>query len=346
MLNLTDLAHPIVQAPMAGGPSTPELAAAVSEAGGLGFLAAGYLSPEALAGQIARTRELTDRPFGVNVFVPEATRTEPAALADYARALEPWHARYGVGSAQELPGPSEDHWEAKLRLLREDPVPAVSFTFGLPPAEVLASLRELGTWTALTVTSAEDARRAAALAPDALVVQSHRAGGHRGILAADAAQDATELPALLRAVREVTDLPLIGAGGIGTAADVRAALAAGASAVQAGTLFAAATEAGTNPVHRAALARAAAEAAAGQMPRTVVTRAFSGRPARALENGFTQAMAEQEITGYPEVHYLTGPLRAAAKKAGDPEAVNLWAGTGVAHVREEPAARVLQRLIG
>lgn len=345
MLDLAGLPHPIIQAPMAGGPSTPELAAAVSDAGGLGFLAAGYLAPEALAERIRTLRGLTEAPFGVNLFVPERHRTDPAQLAEYSRVLQPWRTRWRVQAPAELPGYSDDRWQAKLELLLADPVTAVSFTFGLPGPEVLARLRGVGTWTALTVTSAAEAGRAAALEPDALIVQCHRAGGHRGTLAADAPLGQEELPELLRAVRRVTDLPLIGAGGIGTAEHVRAALEAGAAATQIGTLFAAAAEAGTGPVHRDALLRAAADAAAGRPPETAVTRAFSGRPARALANRFTRELADHEITGYPEVNDLTAPLRAAARRAGDPEAVNLWAGTGVGWVRSAPAREILARLI-
>ncbi len=345
MIDLAGLPHPIVQAPMAGGPSTPELAAAVADAGGLGFLAAGYLAPEALAEGIRTLRGLTEAPFGVNLFVPERHRTDPAQLAAYSRALQPWRDHYQVPIPPELPGPSDDRWQAKLELLFADPVPAVSFTFGLPDPEVLTRLRDVGTWTALTVTSAAEAGRAAALDPDALIVQCHRAGGHRGTLAADAPLGQKELPELLRAVRRVTDLPLIGAGGIGTAEHVRAALGAGAAATQIGTLFAAAVEAGTGPAHRDALLRAAADTAAGRPPQTAVTRAFSGRPARALANRFTRELAADEITGYPEVNDMTTPLRAAARDAGDPEAVNLWAGTGVGWVRSAPAREILARLV-
>ena len=142
MLDLAGLPHPIIQAPMAGGPSTPELAAAVSDAGGLGFLAAGYLAPEALAERIRTLRGLTEAPFGVNLFVPERHRTDPAQLAEYSRVLQPWRTRWRVQAPAELPGYSDDRWQAKLELLLADPVPAVSFTFGLPDPEVLTRLRD------------------------------------------------------------------------------------------------------------------------------------------------------------------------------------------------------------
>lgn len=175
---LDQLSIPIVQAPLAGGPSTPALAAAVSEAGGFGFVAAGYRAPDALAQEITASRELTKRPFGVNVFAPVPGPADPEVVEQYATALQSEARRAGV----ELGRPrfDGDRFEDKLRLLREDPVAVVSFTFGCPSHGVIASLKEVGSEVWITVTDVEEAEQAEAAGASALVVQGNEAGGHRG----------------------------------------------------------------------------------------------------------------------------------------------------------------------
>ncbi|WP_124109634.1 NAD(P)H-dependent flavin oxidoreductase [Kocuria rhizophila] len=332
---LTTLPVPVVQAPMAGGPSTPALAVAVARAGGLGVLAAGYKSTEAMAGEVREVAAHTDR-FGVNLFVPERDPSDPAALAAYARALAPVAAELGVPA----PDPGEyvdDEYPAKLAHLTAHPVPLVSFTFGLPTADDVARLRNAGSAVVLNTTSADEVAAAARLRPDAIVVQGSEAGGHRATHGQVEQPEEISTAALLDAARELTDLPLVAAGGIAGRDDAAAFLARGAAAVQVGTLFLTAVEAGTKPAHRAALLD-------GTHTETVVTRAFSGRAARALRNRFTDRMAAHQVTGYPQVHDMTAPLRAAS--SGDPEGLNLWAGTRVAACRETTAAEVVELFRG
>lgn len=315
---LEDVALPIVLAPLGGGPSTPELAAAVSEAGGLGFLASGYLTAEETGRRMAATRALTDRPFGVNVFVP----SEPTD-AD----LAPFVARLGPGAGE--PRWDDDAWEEKLALLRDEPPAVVSFTFGCPSAETLASL-PCESW--VTVTRRDEALVAVEAGADALVVQGGEAGGHRATFADDDDAPAPLLDLLAR-LRDLP-LPLIGTGGIATADDVAAALEAGAAAVQAGTAFLLCPEAGTAPVVR--------EAIATDRP-TALTRAFTGRLARGIVNTFMEEHSDAP-RAYPELHHATAPIRAAARAAGDAEAVNLWAGERHALARAVPAAEVVRAL--
>ena len=332
---LTTLPVPVVQAPMAGGPSTPALAVAVARAGGLGVLAAGYKSTEAMAGEVREVAAHTDR-FGVNLFVPERDPSDPTALANYARALAPVAAELGVPA----PEPGEyvdDEYPAKLAHLTAHPVPLVSFTFGLPTADDVARLRNAGSAVVLNTTSADEVAAAARLRPDAIVVQGSEAGGHRATHGQVEQPEEISTAALLDAARELTDLPLVAAGGIAGRDDAAAFLARGAAAVQVGTLFLTAVEAGTKPAHRAALLD-------GTHTETVVTRAFSGRAARALRNRFTDRMAAHQVTGYPQVHDMTAPLRAAS--SGDPEGLNLWAGTRVAACRETTAAEVVELFRG
>ena len=243
---------PVVQAPMAGGASGPELAAAVSEAGGLGFLAAGYKTAEQMLSEIADTRRRTSRPFGVNVFVPRRSVADPAALAEYLASLVPEATRLGadVGGAVW----DDDDWPAKLDALRRDPVPVVSFTFGCPAHHELAALKRAGSLVVVTVTTPAEAEIAASAGVDGLALQGFEAGGHRGSFGDPAGTESDfGVLSLIGGVRSRVDLPLIAAGGIMEARDVAAVLAAGAVAAAMGTAFLRCPESGASPTHKAAL---------------------------------------------------------------------------------------------
>jgi nitronate monooxygenase len=325
-----ELEHPIVLAPLAGGPSTPALAAAVCEAGGFGFLAAGYRTVDALRDEIAEVRRLTRRPFGVNLFVPGDGAVDETALAAYVDGLR---ARYGDAIAD--PRDDDDGWEAKLDLLRADPAAVVSFTFGCPSREVVSSLRAAGSEAWVTVTDPEEARTARDAGADALVVQGLEAGGHRGSFVDREGAEGYGVLALLRVVASQVDLPLVAAGGITDGAALAAVLAAGAAAGQLGTAFLRAPEAGTNQAHRDALAE--------ETP-TAVTRAFSGRAARGLVNRFLVEHTAGAPIAYPHVNHATSPLRAHARERGDAGGFNLWAGQAHVLARAEPAAEIVARI--
>src|SRR5215213_1023042 len=243
-LVLDRLAVPVVLAPLAGGPSTPELTAAVSDAGGFGFLAAGYLAASALAERLERTRTLTEAPIGVNLFVP-GTPAPPQAVDAYAARLADDARQAGVelGAARF----DDDNWAAKLELLMATPVAVVSFTFGCPEPEVIDRFHDAGSEVWVTVTGPGEARRAVDAGADALVVQGAEAGGHRASFRDDPAADETGgigLLSLLQLVGAQADLPLVATGGIATGAAIAAVLAAGAAAAQLGTAFLRCPEAG------------------------------------------------------------------------------------------------------
>jgi nitronate monooxygenase len=269
---LDELRHPIVLAPLAGGPSTPALAAAVCEAGGLGFLAAGYLSADALRDDIHALRERTAAPFGVNVFVPGSADVDEEAVRRYVERLRE---REGVEPGE--PRFDDDDWDAKLRVLAAEKPPVVSFTFGCPSPEVVSSLAAGGSEVWVTVTDLAEARIAHAAGADALVLQGSEAGGHRASFVDRVGAEQLGILALTRLVARAVDLPLVAAGGIGDGPAVAAVLAAGAAAAQLGTAFLRAPEARTHPAHKAALAT--------ETP-TALTRAFTGRLARGLVNRF------------------------------------------------------------
>lgn len=312
----------LVLAPLAGGPSTPELAAAVSNAGGLGFLGAGYLAADELAARIARTRELTDAPIGVNLFALTEAPVDENALARYQVELEREARVRGMRLGE--PRFDDDELAAKLDVVADAQVEVVSFTFGFPSTALP------NVWA--TVTSLDEARAAQVAGAHALVVQGAEAGGHRATW--DDRDNATPLLSLMREIRAAVELPLVAAGGIATRDDVRAALDAGAVAVQVGTAFLLATEAGTSEPHRRALA------AGGE---TALTRAFTGRSARGIVNRFMRDHPDAP-SAYPQIHHLTAPLRAAARAAGDADAINLWAGTQFARAEPLTAAEIVERL--
>ena len=334
---LDALTIPIVQAPMAGGVSTPALAGAVSEAGGLGFLAAGYLSPGVLREQIQAVGKLTRRPFGVNLFVPGDPVADIEALKRYRDRLEAEAALYGATLGEPLA--DDDGWSEKLAVVRETRVAVVSFTFGCPTRATIASLKAHGSSVVVTVTCTQEARIAAEAGADALCVQGPDAGGHRGTFANSGKVPDIGLIPLLRQISAVTDLPMIATGGLAHGADVAAVLVAGARAAQLGTVFLTCPESGANPTYKAAITNP-------RFPGTAVTLAFSGRPARGLVNRFLLDHSAAAPAAYPHVHHLTRNLRAAAARAGDPEAMSLWAGQGYPLAREIPAAELVAALAG
>ena len=314
---LDDLVRwPLIQAPMGGGPGRPALAAAVSDAGGMGFLAAGYRTAEDMLGEISETKRLTDQPFGVNVFVPYAPPEDTGALRAYLLEIESEASALGV----EL-GPAEwgdDDWQAKIAVLVQHPVPVVSFAFGCPAQDVVSELHRVGTRVMVTITNPRDADLAVQREVDALCLQGFEAGAHRGGFTDDERDDGYDLLALIGGVREKTDLPLVAAGGVMNGRDLAAVLDAGADAAQVGTAFLRSPESGAHDTYKAALADP-------QFTTTAVTRAFSGRRARRLG---------QPVHGRSSV----GPERLSADQRGDATS-SCRSGQARRSARHEPVGR-------
>jgi nitronate monooxygenase len=337
VFTLDSLRYPIVQAPLGGGASTPALAAAVSNAGGLGFLAAGYKSAEAVQTDLDQLRDRLSQSenFGINIFSPPQRGAAGAEIAAYADGLRAEAERSGVALGRARW--DDDHYTEKLELVGREHIPVVSFTFGCPSSQEVGRLHDSGAAVLVTVTTAEEAATAAAAGADALIVQGTEAGGHRGGFD-DSDPVQFGLIALLQLVRaRVGDaLPLIATGGIATGPGVAAVLAAGAAAAALGTAFLLCPEAATAPVHQAAIAD-------GGRP-TALTRAFTGRTARGIANRFLQEHSAAAPTAYPEVHHLTAPLRAAARARGDADTLHLWAGQAYPLAEPVPAAELVIRL--
>jgi nitronate monooxygenase len=336
MFDVRDATTAIVQAPMAGGATTPALAAAVTEARGLGFLASGYQTPAALSADIAAVKAATTGPFGVNLFVPERIRVPDGALGRYREQLLPLARRLGAALPEHVEF-TDDWYGQKLEIVLDERIPVVSFTFGCPDVETVRRLRTNGSYVIATVTNADEAALAEASAVDAICVQGVSAGGHRAMFHIADSDPALDTFELLRQVRARSSLPIIAAGGVSGGDDVRRLLDSGAAAVQVGTLFLRAAEAGTRPAHLDALTDP-------DFASTVLTRAYSGRWARGLANNFTRRYSGIAPAIYPQVNTLTSVLRTAA--ANDPQVINLWAGTGFRNARALPASAIVDHLAG
>lgn len=324
---------PVIQAPMAGV-ATPALAAAVSNAGGLGSLGLAAMSPEQADEAMAETRRLTDRSFGVNLFCHQPLRRDSAAETRWLDLLAPHFARFDATPPRILENayPSTLESDALLdRVLAAAPA-LVTFHFGLPRPEQIAALRRRGCLLGATATSLAEGERIREAGLDLIVAQGWQAGGHRGIFDPDAPDERLETLPLVELLVPL-GLPVIAAGAIMDASDTRRALAAGAVAVQCGTGFLLAPEAAATPAHRKALARG----------ETVMTSAISGRPARCCINDFT-AIPDAESPGYPVTYAAGKALNAAATAKAITSYGAQWAGTGCAHAVARPAADTLAAL--
>ena len=326
---------PVLAAPMAGGPTAPGLVLAAARAGSLGFLAAGYQQADSLAAQVRAVGAET-AVYGVNLFAPHPVPVDPRAYAAYREALRPLADRLGV-DLPEHPVEDDDHWRDKVDVLVAAAPAVVSFTFGLPDPSSVVALRRAGCLLAQTVTTVDEARLAVEAGLDALVVQSAAAGGHSGIFTPEAPIVGRRLPDLVAEITASTSLPVIAGGGVVRREHVAATLAAGAAAVSVGTALLLAPEAGTAQANRAALT----QTGRGD---TRLTRAFTGRPARGVPNDFMARYDDTAPLGYPALHHLTSPIRRASATRGDPEQVNVWAGSGYREITARPAAEILADL--
>ncbi|MEI7443925.1 MAG: nitronate monooxygenase [Burkholderiales bacterium] len=333
-------ALPIVQAPMAGGITTPAMVAAACEAGLLGSLAAAALPPARIRDEVAAIRALTTKPFAVNLFVLDEPGTFPrdGEAASIARLAE-WRARYGL-PAQASPAKVCESSAEQLAAVIEAAPSAASFHFGLPPRDAIDALKRAGSLVLGSATNVAEAHAWAEAGADAIVAQGGEAGGHRGTFIGGVEEGAIGTMALVPRLVDAVDVPVIAAGGIMDGRGIAAAFALGAVGVQMGTAFLACDESGAHPAWKAVLAEADTRG-------TRLTRVFSGRHARGLVNGFMDAMRPHEDAGpvYPVQNALTGEMRAAATRAGDVEAMSLWAGQAAALARRLPLGELVARLV-
>jgi nitronate monooxygenase len=339
LLRRLGIEHPILLAPMAGSGGTPELAAAVSNAGGLGAWGGAYAKPDDIAASIRKIRQLTARPFNINLFAGGHVtdhRIDPQPMLEIVAQV---HTELGL-PAPSLPPLAENPFAAQLDVVLAERPPVFSFTFGIPSVAEMAALKQRDIIVIGTATTAAEARVLAQLGVDAIVAQGAEAGAHRGTFAASFEESMVPLARLIRDIRADITVPVIASGGIMDARDVAGCLKEGAAAVQLGTAFLPCPESGAPPVHKQALL-------AAKKDTTVITRAFSGRPARGLSNRFIATVAGKEHTILPfrQQNDLTRPMRNAAGLKGIADLISLWAGQGVARSRAMPAADLVAALL-
>lgn len=325
---------PLIQAPMAGGATTPELVAAVSNAGGLGSLGAGYMSPDEMKESIDKVRQLSDKPFSVNLFIPEehsATQEQQAQMAEWInRAC----AELNV-MVEPLDPPYAQPFDEQMEVVLDEKVPVFSFTFGIPDAYWIKCLKEKGIKIVGTATSLLEAKALEKTGIDAIIAQSSEAGGHRGTFMGNPTDSLIGGFSLIPQIADNANLPVIAAGGIMNAKGILAALILGADGVQMGTAFLTCTEAGIHPEYKNKLIKS-------EYDDTTLTTFFSGRLARGIHNKFIQSMSNsvESALDYPIQNTLTKIIRKAAAKQNNPEFMSLWAGQS-AYLCEETSAEQL-----
>lgn len=326
---------PLIQAPMAGGITTPELVAAVSQAGGLGSLGAGYMSPAAIRQAIAEIRLLTDRPFAVNLFVPPVSREDREAVELASQVLAPYRDALALPEPDPLI-PALPDYQEQLGVLFEESVEIISFTFGVPAASELETAKQLGITTIGTATHLLEGILLEEAGIDVVVAQGMEAGGHRGTFLGTGEQGLQGSMVLLPLLTGQLRVPVIGAGGIMDGRGIAAAMMLGAAGVQMGTAFLATPESGAHPRYKEILLESTELT-------TVLTPVFSGKIGRALRNRFIDELDEAvwNLPSYPLQHALTAPIRRAAAERDMPELMALWAGMGCSLCRAAPAAELI-----
>jgi len=347
LMNTLGIDYPIIQAPMAGGATTPKLVATVSNFGALGSVGAGMTAPETLATQIDTIKRLTQRPFMVNLMVlshAESTTFDapmPEWLREYYQTAMPDEDIDALLPEQPAPLFAE-----QLDVLYRHPVPVASFTFGIISHETVQRLQALGTRVIGTANYPKEALAWAEMGADAVCVQGSEAGGHRGGWLAESMRDPMPLLPLLKETQSLTNISLIAAGGLMSADDIRAVLNAGATMAQLGTAFLTTDKSGIHPTYKQGLLAASRGTRSSD---TRLTRLFSGKMARGLVNDYLQSMAcfddAEQLPAYPQLNAMTKPMRAHAAKMGDTEHLSLWAGQGVRQVKDEPTTALLTRLV-
>jgi nitronate monooxygenase len=322
---------------MGGGPSTVALAAAVSNAGGLGSLAGGYLAPDRLRDEIGRLRSLTSGPFAVNLFVPSAPEVDDADVEQALRLLEPYRTEVGLPSRPDVGKWSED-FDAQLSVVIEEHVPVFSFTFGLLEDHQLDAVKRSGAVTIGTATNVAEARALADSGVDMICAQGAEAGGHHGSGLVDANDSLIGTLALVPLICDAVRVPIVAAGGIMDGRGVAAVLCLGAGAAQLGTAFMLCNEAGTAEPHRLAVSGAAETD-------VVTTSSVSGRLARGVRNRLMKELGTRAVPPYPVMNALTAELRRTASAQGNAQLMSLWCGQGAPLAVEASAQEVMRSIV-
>jgi nitronate monooxygenase len=340
LLDLFGIDHPILQAPMAGA-SSPAMAIAVSEAGGLGSIAAAMLTPEGLRSELQIVQQGTGRPYNVNFFTHVAPQVDAERERKWRERLAPYYRELGLPADAGAGGPARAPFDAAMcDVLLEFKPKVASFHFGLPDAASLERLKAQNILVLSSATTVEEARWLEAHGVDAVIAQGAEAGGHRGMFLVDDIARQAGTMALVPQVVDAVKVPVIAAGGIGDGRGIAAALALGAAGVQMGTAFLLTPEAKTAPLHRVALKQASDNS-------TTLTNLFTGRPARSIVNRYIREVGPMcpDAPAFPLAAGAAQPLRAAAEAKGSTDFMPLWSGQAPSLAREMPSGELLARLV-
>lgn len=335
LLKLLKIQFPLIQSPMAGGATTPELVAAVSNSGCLGSIGAGYLSREELSTHIKKTRTLTPYPFAVNLFVPQKNNIDSKKVEKMQRRLNVYRSHLGIPLKEEIAFIDASHkqFEQQMEVVLSHDIPVFSFTFGIPEEKYMKALREKSVVIFGTATNIHEGKMLEEAGCHAIVAQGYEAGGHRGTFFGEAKQSLLGLMAFIPQLVDAVSIPVIAAGGIMDGRGLAASLALGASGAQMGTAFLTCLESGAAEIYKQALLTTTGD-------KTQLTRAFSGKEARGISNTFIQEIeSNNDNPGYPAQHYLTQDIR----KAGNPQYMSLWAGQGIG-TKPKPIIKAQQKI--
>jgi len=342
LTRVLNIIYPIIQAPMAGGPTTSELVAAVSNAGGLGMIGAGYLSPDQLRNQICEIRRLTDMPFGVNLFVPTSYTADARKLHTANALLQPIREELQIEEEPTLPTFEQDikTYEELLKIIIEEKISICSFTFGIPSAQIVSKLKELSIFLIGTATTVMEALMIENAGMDAVVVQGAEAGGHRGTFYGKDSESLIGLMSLIPQAADVISLPLIAAGGIMDGRGIMAAKCLGAIGVQMGTAFLVCEESGANNLYKEAIMKASED-------QVVLTKAFSGKMARGLHNSFIELTKhyEEVLPDYPLQNELTKAIRKTSAAKGTTRHLSLWSGQSPRLAKKLTVRELMNKII-
>jgi nitronate monooxygenase len=338
MTELLKISLPLIQAPMAGGATTPELVAAVSNAGGLGSLGAGYMTPDEMRRAIKKIRELTHKPFAVNLFIPQEHHASHEQINQVTKIIQEACHELNLTIGMIKP-PYAPSFEEQMAVILEEKIAVFSFTFGIPAEIWIKKLKENGVILMGTATTLSEATLLEKRGIDAIVAQGSEAGGHRGTFIGKAEDALIKLSDLVPDLIHHTKIPIIAAGGIMDAKGISAALALGASAVQLGTVFLTCTESGIHPSYKQELLNTMQDS-------TTLTRVFSGKLARGINNKFISRMKLHETTilDYPIQNALTVPMRKEAAKKNSTDFMSMWAGQSAYLCENLSVAELIKKL--
>ncbi|RKQ34596.1 NAD(P)H-dependent flavin oxidoreductase [Oceanobacillus halophilus] len=341
--DLFKIKYPIIQAPMAGGITTEQLVAAVSNHGGLGMIGAGYMSSESLKTLIREVKKSTEQPFGVNVFVPDEFEVSQQDVNAAKQTLQPYQNELDIQQPEvQLPKVTDafQTYHDQIQIIIDEKVPICSFTFGIPSKEMMEKLKQHGVTVVGTATTVKEAQEIEKLGMDAVVAQGSEAGGHRGNFLSQTEKSLIGTMSLVPQVADAVEIPVIAAGGIMDRRGLKASICLGALGVQMGTAFLTCVESGVHPLHKKTLLQSTEE-------ETTLTRAFSGKWARGINNRYIQEMKknEEKLPAFPVLNVLTQPIRKAAASQNKIEFMSLWSGQSPRLAKKQNVQELIKQII-